>query len=85
MFRMVSMQKSVKKITHEKECNIGTDHQCKVENVQQCGQVPEQEKVREYNLVNNLVYNGYHQGCKARKVISEVYTSLVLQYTVSGR
>ena len=25
------------------------------------------------------------QGCKARKVISEVYTSLVLQCTVSGR
>ena len=54
------MQKSVKKIIYEKECNIGTDHQCKVENAQQCRQVPEQEKVREYNLGNNLVYNGIH-------------------------
>ena len=27
----------------------------------------------------------YDQGCKARKVISEVYTSLVLKCTVSGR
>ena len=25
--------KSVKKIIHEKECDIGTDHQCKVGNV----------------------------------------------------
>jgi len=35
-----------------------TDHQCKVENVQQYRQVS--EKVREYNLVNNLVCNGIH-------------------------
>jgi len=49
------MQKSVKKITHKKECNIGTDHQCQVENVQQCGQVSEQEKVRECNLVNKIL------------------------------
>ena len=55
-----SMKKSVKKIIHEKECDIGTDHQCKVWNVQQCRQVPEQEKVRECNLVNNLVCNGIH-------------------------
>ena len=27
----------------------------------------------------------YHQECKARKVISEVYTSLVMQCTVSWR
>ena len=36
------MQKSVKKITHEKDWDIETDHQCKVENVEQCRQVPEQ-------------------------------------------
>jgi len=52
----MSMQKSMKKITLEKESNIGTDHLCKVENVQQCRMVPEQEKVREYNLVNNPIY-----------------------------
>ena len=45
------MQKSVKKITLEKESNKGTDHLCKVENVQQ---VPEQEKVREYNPIFQL-------------------------------
>ena len=54
------MQKSVKKITHQKKCNIGTDHKCKVENVQQCRQVPEQEKVRECNRVKNPVCNGTH-------------------------
>ena len=37
-----SVQKFVKKVTHEKECDIGTDHQCKVENVRQCRQVTEQ-------------------------------------------
>ena len=26
-----SMQMSVKKVTHEKECDIGTDHQCKLQ------------------------------------------------------
>ena len=36
-----SVQKYMK-ITHVKECNIVTDHQCKVENVQQCRQVHEQ-------------------------------------------
>ena len=36
------MQMFMKKITHEKECDIGTDHQCKVENVRQCRQAPEQ-------------------------------------------
>ena len=36
----------------------------------------------EFNLVSN---HPFIQGCKARKVISEVYTSLVLQYTLSGR
>ena len=34
-----SVQKSLKKITHEKECDIQTDHQCNVENVWQCRQV----------------------------------------------
>ena len=33
---------SLKKITHEKECDIRNDHQFKVENVWQCRQVPEQ-------------------------------------------
>ena len=28
---------------------------------------------------------GFSQGCNARKVISEVYTSFVLQCTVTGR
>ena len=37
------MQKSVKKVTQEKECNTMTDHQFKVENNLQCNQV--QEKV----------------------------------------
>ena len=32
-----------------------------------------------------VVLLNLYQGCKARKVISEVYTSLVLQCTVSGR
>jgi len=55
-----TMQKSMKKITYEKEWDIGTDHQCKVENVQQCRQVSEQEKVRECNLVNNPICYGIH-------------------------
>ena len=54
------MQKYMKQITHKKECNIETNHRYKVENVQQYGKVPEQEKVREYNLVNKLVCNGIH-------------------------
>ena len=33
----------------------------------------------------DLPFFSERQGCKARKVISEVYTSLVLQCTVSGR
>ena len=45
-------------ITHEKEWDIETAHQCKVEDVLHCRQVPEQEKVRKCNLVNNLVRNG---------------------------
>ena len=53
-----SVQESMKKINHEKEFNIRTDHQCKVENVKQCRQVPQQEKVRECNFVNNPVCNG---------------------------
>ena len=32
-----------------------------------------------------VIFLNCSQGCKARKVISEVYTSLVLQCTVSGR
>ena len=50
-----NMQKFVKKITNEKECDIRTDHLCNVENFQQCNQVPKQENVRECNLVNNPV------------------------------
>ncbi len=37
-----SAQKSVKKITHEDECDIRTDHHYKVEKVRKCRQVPEQ-------------------------------------------
>ena len=55
-----NMQKFVKKITNEKECDIRTDHQCNVENFQQCNQVPKQENVRECNLVNNPVCNCIH-------------------------
>ena len=54
------MQKSGKKNNHEKKCDIGTDHQCKVKNIQQCRQVPKQDKVRECNLVNNPVCNDIH-------------------------
>ena len=38
-------------------------------------------------LTGKCCYNRFRltQGCKARKVISEVYTSLVQQCTVSGR
>ena len=43
-----------------------------------------------YNVYKKKMFtieieDGLDQGCKARKVISEVYTSLVLQCTVSGR
>ena len=55
-----NMQKSGKKNNHEKKCDIGTDHQCKVKNIQQCRQVPKQDKVRECNLVNNPVCNDIH-------------------------
>ena len=55
-----NMQKFVKKITNEKECDIRTDHQCNVENFQQCNQVPKQENVRECNLVNNSICNSLH-------------------------
>ena len=45
-----------------KECNIGTDHQCKVENDQQWRQKGSwtREGIGEYNLVNNPVCNGIH-------------------------
>jgi len=45
------VQMFMKKITHEKECDIGTDHQCKVENVRQCRQAPEWALLRVSNNV----------------------------------
>jgi len=37
------------------------------------------------SVVDRVCQHGSMQGCNARKVISEVYASFVLQCTVSGR
>ena len=42
-------------------------------------------KIEPINRFNSPTLHDKIQGCNARKVISEVYTSFVLQCTVSGR